>query len=80
MSEEIKKELSLIEKAEAVALRIEEANKKAEELLRRQEEIKSKKLLAGRSEAGDQQAPIIDPELEAKTRINNILKGTGLTI
>ena len=40
---------SLLEKAEAVAKRIEEANKNTAEMLKRQEEIEAKKILGGRS-------------------------------
>jgi len=43
---------SLIERADFVAKRMEEANKKAEELLSRQEAILARNMLSGRAEAG----------------------------
>ena len=43
---------SVIDKADAVAQRMENANKKAEELLIRQEAIAARMMLSGRSEAG----------------------------
>lgn len=46
--------ISIIDKADAVAKRMEEANKKAEELLNRQEAIAARMLLSGRAEAGQQ--------------------------
>lgn len=43
---------SIIDKADAVALRMEQANKRAEELLTRQEAIAARMMLSGRTEAG----------------------------
>jgi len=43
---------SIIDRADAVAKRIEEANKKTEELIGRQEAVAAKMMLAGRAEAG----------------------------
>lgn len=43
---------SIIDKADAVAKRMEEANKRAEELLTRQEAIAARMMLSGKSEAG----------------------------
>ena len=45
-------EPSLIERSEAIAKRMEEANAKAELILRKQEELASRTLLSGRAEAG----------------------------
>ena len=77
--EEVKSEATLIEKAEAVAKRIEEANKVAQEILERNEKIIAEDKLAGRSSAGTV-TPIVDKEQAEKDRLNNILKGTGLTV
>ncbi len=52
---------NMLEKAEAIAKRIEEANRKAEELISRQEQIAARSLLSGRSEAG--QIPKSEPVL-----------------
>lgn len=68
---------SLIAKADAVAARMEAANKVAEELLRRQEEILARNMLSGRAEAGSVVRIESDDEKykrEAKERY----KGTGL--
>ena len=43
---------SIIDRADAVAKRMEEANKKAEQLLARQEAVAARMMLSGRSEAG----------------------------
>jgi hypothetical protein len=43
---------SIIDRADAVAQRMEAANKKAEELLQRQEAIAARMMLSGRAEAG----------------------------
>jgi hypothetical protein len=43
---------SLVEKADAVAKRMEEANKKAEQLIERQEALAARLRLEGRAEAG----------------------------
>ena len=45
-------EPTLLDKAEGLARRIEEANKKHEELILREEELKAKQILGGRAEAG----------------------------
>jgi hypothetical protein len=71
-------ELTLIEKAEIAAKRIEEANKKTEELLRRQEEIATKALLGGKSDAGQAPPPPKTPQEIAKDEAREYLKGTGL--
>ncbi len=43
---------SLIDRADGVAKRMEEANRKAEELLTRQEQIAARLMLSGKSSAG----------------------------
>ena len=45
--------ISLIDKADSVAKRMEEANKKSEELLARHEAILARQLLGGRAIAGE---------------------------
>lgn len=69
----VDKEVNLVDKADAVAKRIEEANKVAAELLRRQEEIAARNILGGRSEAGkaEEKKKEVDPREYAK----NALKG-----
>lgn len=68
---------TLLEKAEAVARKIEEGNKKTEELLKRQEEIEAKKILAGRSEVGA--APVQkSPQEKVKEGAMEMFKGTEI--
>jgi len=49
----ISKKNSLIEQADAIAKRLEDANQKAEELYKKQEELMARQMLGGKSEAGD---------------------------
>lgn len=61
----IKPDFPLLSKAEETAKRIEEANLKFEENLRRQEEILSRQILGGKSMAGSvpvEEKPISDLE------------------
>lgn len=56
---------SIIERADAIATRIENSNKKAEELLARHEAVAARILLGGRAEAG---APVKTPEQSLKEK------------
>jgi len=69
--------LSLISQADAVAARIEAANKQAAELLQRQEAILARNLLSGRAEAG-QAAPQISEADKIKTDTKAYFKGTSI--
>jgi len=62
---------NILEKAESIAKRIEEANKKSEELVARQEAIAAKMLLSGRAEAGTIQKT---PEQTKKEELDKIVK------
>ena len=64
----------MIDKAEKAAQRLEEANKKMEELLLRQETVATKILLGGKSEAGNQ-APELSKEEKLKMGMKNYFKG-----
>ncbi len=55
--EDKSKAQGLLDEAKATADRIEAANEKQEELLQRQEELKSTEILSGTSEAGQAPAP-----------------------
>jgi hypothetical protein len=57
---------SVIETAEGIAKRIEDGNKKFEELLSRQEAILAKRMLGGRGAAGEPQKT---PEEEADEKV-----------
>lgn len=68
---------SLIDHADAVATRMEAANKKAEELIERQEKIAARLLLSGRTEAGtvlksSEELEKEQIEKEIKERLNRL--------
>ena len=63
---------NIVDKAEANAKRIEAANLKQEELLKRQENIIAKQILAGKSIGGN---PEKKPELTDKEYAEQVLKG-----
>lgn len=69
------KELSLIERADLLAARLEKANVQSQELLKKQEEMLSRELLGGKSEAGKQEEkkPEIDPREYAKRALQGQL-------
>ena len=59
----------LIERANATAQRLEEANRKQEELIKRQEQLTARSILGGRSEAGlgiEEKKPLTPQELAKK--------------
>ena len=62
----------LISKANAAAARMEEANKRHEELLQRQEEVKVKETLGGVAEAGTQQKEETPEEYTKRVMANDI--------
>lgn len=67
----------VVERANVAAQRLEDANRKKEELLAREEQLYAKKLLGGRAEAGT--TPIQEtPEEAYKRRTQERYKGTGL--
>ena len=73
---EQKTEPTLLEKSEQLAKQITEANKKAEELLAKNEQILSRITLSGRAEAGTP-APVVDPvkdkfDKEVKTILSRV--------
>ena len=56
---------SIIDRADTNAKRLEEANKKTEELLGRQEAVAARMMLAGRADAG---TPMKTPQEEARDK------------
>jgi hypothetical protein len=68
-----KTEANLIDRAEAVARRIEEGNKRAEELLAKNEQVLSRSILGGRTDAGQVQAP--QPVISNKEYAQKVLRG-----
>jgi len=64
---------SMIERAEAVAKRMEEANLRAEELLKKNTEIYTRTVLGGRSEAGT--APTPTPVITDIQRAKALMEG-----
>ena len=71
------KPLSLYEKTEAIVTRQEEANKKTEELLSRQETLHANERLAGTA-GGHVDAPKVSPEDAKKAGAKEFFKGTAL--
>jgi hypothetical protein len=69
-------EESLIEKAQAAALRLEQANAVAQELVKRQEAIEARRALGGNSEAGIPREPELTQEQKDKIETLALFKGT----
>ena len=65
---------AVLSKAEKIAERIEQANKKFEENLQRQETLHAKRIIAGRARAGSKK---ISPEEKELAETKKWLKGTG---
>lgn len=63
--------VSLIERAEAAALKIEEGNKKKAELLKLEEELEARRIVSGKSEAGFTPKPI-NPNDQIRDDINKM--------
>jgi hypothetical protein len=57
MADEQVQDENPIDKAEKVAARLEEANKRHEELIKRQEALEARRVLGGKSEGGTAPAP-----------------------
>lgn len=70
---ELPVEKSVLEQARESVKRLEEANKKTEELLDRQEQLAAKELLGGRAEGGI--APIPKKELTSEEYAQQVLAG-----
>ena len=70
---------SPIEEARELVEQIKQQNAEFRELVTRQENLKSRELLGGKTEAGTGPEQK-DPETERKERLNQLLKGTGLQI
>lgn len=82
--EEIKKEnpksndTSLVDKAELVAKRLEDANKKQEELMLAQQEMRARDILGGRS-SGNIEVPKPDPVKEKKEKIKAYWQNSAIS-
>ena len=78
--EEVKKDLSLIEKAEEAATRIEKANVEMQELIQKQEKLITHEVLAGKSEAGKpaeekkEESPVEYAERIKKSKWSDLVK------
>lgn len=70
-------DVSIVERAEAAAKRLEEANKKQEELILAQEQIRARELLGGRALAGSSQ-PVVDKEKERRETVKNFWKDSAI--
>ena len=71
---EKRKSEDMISKAEAAAIRIEEANKKTAELLAKQEALLVERTLSGKAQAGTIEKSEEQKEIESA---RNLLKGSG---
>jgi len=69
--------VSLYDKTEAIVARQEEANKKTEELLARQEKLYANQRLAGTT-GGNVESEKISPEDAKKKQASEFFKGTAL--
>lgn len=65
--------LNALDRAEAIASRMEAANQRAEELLKANTEIATRNILGGRSEAGQPQA--LPAEITPKEYAQKALRG-----
>ncbi len=74
---EDKAPVSLYDKTEAIVTRQEEANKKTEELLERQEKLHANQRLAGTS-GGHIEAKQVSPEDKKTAQSKEFFKGTAL--
>jgi len=75
--EKVVVEASILEQAEAIAKRIEEANAKSQEILKKNEETISRIMLSGRSNAGQTQVAE-DAETRKKKMAREFFKGTEI--
>lgn len=71
--------LNTIEEAKMISEKLEKQNSELKLLLDRQEKILASQILGGRSQAGTP-APVVSKEDEARNRINEMLKSTGMHI
>jgi hypothetical protein len=67
----------LVKKANAAAARLEEANKKMEEILLKQEKLFVERSLGGKTEAGK---PAMTEEEKETAEVKKMLDGTGLEL
>jgi hypothetical protein len=71
-----KKDLDMITRAHLAAERLERANKLSEELVKRQEALEARRLLAGESSAGFRQEPELSDEEKVRIGMKTMFKGT----
>jgi hypothetical protein len=69
------KELDMIEQANLAAARIEKANAEYKELVKRSEQIESRRILGGQTAAGEAQPPMMTEEEKLKADVKNYFKG-----
>jgi hypothetical protein len=70
------KELDMIEQANLAAARIEKANAEYKELVKRSEQIESRRILGGQTAAGEIQAPAMTEEEKHNADVKNYFKGS----
>ena len=77
VKEEEQKPISMYDKTEAMVTRQEEANKKAEEILDRQEKLFANQRLAGTA-GGHVETKTVSPEDKKATQAEEFFKGSAL--
>jgi len=77
--EEPEEEKTPIEDAKDILTNFQKVTEEYRQLVERAEKVKAENMLAGKSEAGAIAPKLSKSEIERKT-INEILKGTGLSI
>ena len=77
-TEEVKSPISMIERAEAAAKAMQEANKVHEALIQRQEAMKAEDLLGGRSIAGQPSQPQMSEEEKLRQETKTFFKGSAI--
>jgi len=79
MEEETKEQTTsnLVLEAQNAAQRLEEANAKKEELIKREEELEARRIIGGKSEGGTESPRKTDEELKKEAAIE-FFKGTGI--
>ena len=70
------KELDMIEQANLAAARIEKANAEYKELVKRSEQIESRRILGGQTAAVEVQAPAMTDEEKHMADTRNYFKGS----
>lgn len=72
------KELDMIEQANLAAARIEKANAEYKELVKRSEQVESRRILGGQTSAGEQAPPPMTEEEKMRADVKTYFKGSAI--